>query len=364
MLFIYSIVARAFLAAASVLFFVASASVVPARAADVKLEAESYTIPSGDPGIDLYIRHKHPAGVETFTPDKILLYVHGATYPSETAFDLPIDGVSMMDLIASRGYDVYLVDIRGYGGSTRPPEMNLPAAENKPIVHTDVAVHDFGAAADHILSKRKVSKLDVMGWSWGTSTVGAYTSTHNDKVNRLVLYAPLWLFRNDAAAMATAMGVQADKLGGYRMVSRASAKDRWLKGVPADKRDDLIPPGVFDAWADATFATDPEAGKQNPPMLRAPNGVIDDVLKYWSSEKPFYDPGKITVPTLIIHAEWDADLPSYQAQAYFKELTHTPYKRFVELGEGTHTVMMEKNRMQFLREIMLFLDEKDPLALK
>jgi pimeloyl-ACP methyl ester carboxylesterase len=88
------------------------------------------------------------------------------------------------------------------------------------------------------------------------------------------------------------------------------------------------------------------------------------VLKYWSSEKPFYDPGKITVPTLIIHAEWDADLPSYQAQAYFKELAQTPYKRFVELGEGTHTVMMEKNRMQFFREIMLFLDENDPLALK
>ena len=231
----------------------------------MKLETESYTIPSGDPGIDLYIRHKHPAGVETFTPDKILLYVHGATYPSETAFDLPIDGVSMMDLIASRGYDVYLVDIRGYGGSTRPPEMSLPAAENRPIVHTDVAVHDFGVAVDHVLSKRKVPKLDVMGWSWGTSTVGSYTSTHNDKVNRLVLYAPLWLFKNDAATMAAAMGVQTDKLGAYRMVSRASAKDRWLKGVPTDKRDNLIPPGVFETWADTTFATDPEASKQNPP---------------------------------------------------------------------------------------------------
>src|ERR1700683_5033737 len=153
---IHSIVARAFLA---------SARVVRPGAANVKLETESYTIPSGDPGIDLYIRHKHPAGVETFTPDKILLYVHGATYPSETAFDLPIDGVSMMDLIASRGYDVYLVDIRGYGGSTRPPEMNLPAAENKPIVHTDVAVHDFGVAVDQILSRSKDSKHYVMALS-------------------------------------------------------------------------------------------------------------------------------------------------------------------------------------------------------
>ncbi len=40
------------------------------------------------------------------------------------------------------------------------------------------------------------------------------------------------------------------------------------------------------------------------------------------------------MPVLIIHAEWDADLPSYQAQEYFTKLTHTPYKRFVELGRA------------------------------
>jgi hypothetical protein len=36
----------------------------------------------------------------------------------------------------------------------------------------------------------------------------------------------------------------------------------------------------------------------------------------------------------------------------------------IELSEGTHTVMMEKNRMQFFRELMGFLDEEKPLALK
>jgi hypothetical protein len=49
MSFIHSIVARAVIATSSVFFFVASASVAPARAADVKLETESYTIPSGRP---------------------------------------------------------------------------------------------------------------------------------------------------------------------------------------------------------------------------------------------------------------------------------------------------------------------------
>jgi pimeloyl-ACP methyl ester carboxylesterase len=342
-------------------------SAMSAHAQSPQIEAKSYTIPSGDPGIDLFIRNKHQAGVQQYGPDRILLFVHGATYPAETAFDLPIEGVSMMDLFAQHGYDVYLVDVRGYGGSTRPPEMSKPASENKPIVSTEVAAKDLGAAVDHILKTRGVAKIDVMGWSWGTAIAGMYTSEHNDKVNRLVQYAPLWLFRKDTAVLApapAATGTAPPQLGAYRLVSKASAKDRWLKGVADDKKAGLIPPGVFEQWADATWATDPESGKQNPPMLRAPNGVLDDINKTFAAGKPQYDPGKITVPTLLIHAEWDADLPSYQAQDYFKMLTNAPYRRFVELSEGTHTVMLEKNRMQFFREILNFLNEERPLALK
>jgi pimeloyl-ACP methyl ester carboxylesterase len=121
---------------------------------------------------------------------------------------------------------------------------------------------------------------------------------------------------------------------------------------------------VFEAWIEATWATDPDAANHHPPMLRAPNGVIADVIASWATGKAYYDPGKITVPTFLIHAEWDFDLPSYQAREYFAQLTNTPYKRLVEIGEGTHTVMLEKNRMQFFREIIGFLDENEPLALR
>lgn len=34
--------------------------------------------------------------MQKFSSDKTLIYVHGATYPAETAFDLPLDGVSWM----------------------------------------------------------------------------------------------------------------------------------------------------------------------------------------------------------------------------------------------------------------------------
>src|SRR5438477_1293372 len=224
----------------------AASAVLPSVIADAKsakLETTDTMIPSGEPGVELFVRNKHPAGKQAFSADKIVLFVHGATYPAETAFDLPIEGLSMMDLIAARGYDVYLVDVRGYGRSTRPAEMSQPPEANKPIVSTRVAAHDLGAAVDYILSKRKVSRINLMGWSWGTSIAGMYTSEHNDKINRLVQYAPLRLFRKDTQVLAAAPAVQPGQqsagppqLGAYRLVSKASAKDRWLKGVAEDKK--------------------------------------------------------------------------------------------------------------------------------
>src|SRR5215510_6509750 len=100
---------------------------------------EEFMVPAVDSGISLYVRNKHPQGVAKFPAEKILLYVHGATYPSETAFDLKLNGLSWMEYIARHGYDVYLVDLRGYGKSTRPPEMDRPAADNEPIVRTEIA---------------------------------------------------------------------------------------------------------------------------------------------------------------------------------------------------------------------------------
>ena len=147
-------------------------------------------------------------------------------------------------------------------------------------------------------------------------------------------------------------------------MDKESARQRWLNGVAADKRETLVPAGVFDEWWNETLATDPVGSKMNPPRLRAPNGVFVEFTQTWRAGKPYYDPGDITVPTLLIHAEWDADLPSYMTRNYFAQLTHTPYKRMVELGEGTHTVMLEKNRMQFFHEVLGFLTETDPTSLR
>ena len=334
----------------SALFFAAIPRSSPAAQPGTVIE--EFRLPAGDPGLSLYVRNKHPAGQEKFSPGRILLYVHGATYPAETSFDLALGGLSWMDYIAAHGYDVYLVDVRGYGLSTRPPEMSQPAEQNPPIVRTEVAIGDVATAVDFILKRRGVPRIDLLGWSWGTSIMGGYAARHPDKVEKLVLYAPLWL--PSGAALAD----PGKTLGAYRAVSVADAKARWYNGVPEAKKKTLIPEGWFDLWAQATFATDAEGARQTPPVLRAPNGVLADRREFWEAGKPLYDPSLITAPTLIVHAEWDADLPSPHSHALFAKLTNARYKRFVEIGEGTHTVLMEKNRLQLFLEVQHFLDEE------
>ena len=317
-----------------------------------KIVMEEFMVPARDPGIELYVRNKRPEGMTEFSPDRTVVFVHGATYPAHTAFDLQLAGLSWMDHIASRGFDVYLLDLRGYGRSTRPNEMDQPAEANDPIVNTEVARRDVGAVVDHVLQRRKIAKTNLIGWSWGTSIMASYTAENPDKVERLVLYAPQWL-------RTTPSLVRVDgKLGAYRTVKRDAAKERWLNGVPESKKADLIPAGWFEAWADATFASDPGGAAQNPPVLRAPNGVVQDGQLYWSVGKPLYDPAKITVPTLLILGEWDRDTPPYMAQTLFPLLTNAPAKKLVLIGEGTHTIVMEKNRLQLFNAAQHFLEEK------
>jgi pimeloyl-ACP methyl ester carboxylesterase len=326
------------------------ASTAGMTAASVTMEEFRVT---SDPGIQIYVRNKHPAGVQTFTADKTLIYVHGATYPSETAFDLKLDGVSWMDYIARQGYDVYLLDVRGYGASTRPAQMDRPAAESAPFAGTEEAMRDVDAVVEFVRKRRGVDKVNLIGWSWGTTIMQWYTSLNSQKVDKLVLYAPIWI-RQTASLVQSGPG----PTPAYRSVSMAQAKARWLTGVPEAKKADLIPAGWFEAWAAATSATDPVGAAQNPPVLRAPNGVVADGLKYWGNGVIPWKAEDIKVPVLLIKAEWDQDAPAYMAQALLPKLTGAPYKRYVELGEGTHTIIMEKNRMNLFREVQLFLDEK------
>ena len=329
-----------------------AAVIATTASGQTQLVSEDIMVKSPDAGIEIFVRNKRPANMTSFRAERTVVYVHGATYPASTAFDLKLDGVSWMEYIAARGYDVYLLDLRGYGKSTRPKEMAEDGARNAPIVRGDTAVKDIGTVVDFVLARRSIPRVNLIGWSWGTTLMSTYTTQNNSKVERLVLYAPAWI-RTTPSLVQSGPG----PTPAYRMVARDQALGRWMTGVPEDKKAALIPAGWFDQWADATWATDPEGAKMNPPVLRAPNGVIQDGLEFFGAGKAYYDPAGITVPTLLVVAEWDRDTPPYMAQTLFPLLTNAPDKRLVMLAEGTHTIIMEKNRLKLFEAVQSFLDE-------
>jgi pimeloyl-ACP methyl ester carboxylesterase len=321
---------------------------VPSFANAQRIASENLMISSGDAGIQLFMRNKHAEGSTSFPAEKVVLFVHGATYPSETIFDIDLPGGSWADLAARNGYDVYIVDVRGYGGSTRPPSMDVAPTENPAFATTADAVKDVSAAVDFILKRRGIAKLNLVGWSWGTAIMAGYTTANNDKVNKLVLYATLWMLKAPPPFSGT---------GAYRKATRDDVRARGLRGIPPQRVEDISPVSWFDKWWEATLATDPVGAKQNPPFIRAPNGVLKDVVDYWGAGKATYEPEKIRVPTLMIQAEWDQDTPLFMGQEAFSKLVNTPRKRYVVIGEGTHTVAIEKNRMHLINQIQNFLDE-------
>ncbi len=316
-----------------------------------ELVGEDLALPLPDWG-RVHIRNKRPAGQEQFTADRIVIFQHGATYGCE-AFDLPFGGLSWMDYVAARGFDCYAFDLPGYGRSARPPQMDEPAENNAPFMRTSDAARCLGAVVDFVRKRRRVERVCLIGWSWGTAITSLHTQLNSGSVERLALYAPVWDRRDAGTSPIHVSG----KLGAYRTVDREATLDRRLGGLDEGRKDGIIPAGWFDQWWQAVSAADPKGGGKT---IRAPNGVVQDGAEYWNKGRPLYDPVSITAPLLVVVGEWDNDTPVYMAETLFPMFTKTPWKRLAILGGGTHAMLMERNRILLFRTVQQFLEEPAP----
>ena len=82
----------------------------------------------------IYVREVVLAGAalrDANAADRVVLFVHGAGTPAEVAFDVPYQDYSWMGYLARAGYDVFSMDMTGYGRSTRPAAMNDPCNLSK-----------------------------------------------------------------------------------------------------------------------------------------------------------------------------------------------------------------------------------------
>ena len=308
---------------------------------------ETYLINSDTADIQLQLLRRRRRDIGRASSGTTLMLIHGATFPSESLFDVPVDGASFMDVLATAGFDVWAVDARGYGGSTRPTEMALPPDTTSPLTRAQVAARDLGSAIEYVLAENGIERLSVVAMSWGGTVAGIYAEQHGKYIEKLVLVAPLWLsnrpLRIDAGQPLTA----------WRLIHVNAFREAWLAGVPAEQHERLLPPGWFEQWATVTNSTDP--GAAEPGIIRAPGGAIQDVRENWLANRPLYDPSTITAPVLLVHAEWDQDVRVDMMQDLFKRFDNAAHRRWIEIGGGTHMILMEPGRWQAFDEIINFL---------
>ncbi len=85
-----------------------------------------FWIPSHIEGLSLFLRYL-PAQTRSAGAPKIVLYVHGGTFPSALTIAHRFDGRSWRDELCARGFDLWGLDFLGFGASDQYPEMVEPA---------------------------------------------------------------------------------------------------------------------------------------------------------------------------------------------------------------------------------------------
>lgn len=334
-----------------------------AHAAHVKTVTNDYHIDAVDPGIRLFVRQKMAEGNTRFTNDNIVLFIHGATFPSTPDFDLRYQDYSWADWMIDRGYVVYMFDKRNYGLSTRGKAMDEPPAKNRPVSRSYLVIRDIGAVVDHIRAKHKVHKVSLIGWSWGAMTAGYYTSLHSEKISKLVMFAPAYAFPLHTN-LGPGSGLQNKRrpyefnygVGAYRYGSAQANQARWDGEIPVQDKSEYREQGVVDAFAQEALATDPTSNTRNPPSLRAPNGVLEDTYTQATGRR-IWNASSIYVPTLVIAGEYDTWSFPEDREGLMRDLTNAPVKKHVLIKNATHFVLFEKPRFEFFSEIEKFLRE-------
>jgi len=312
------------------------------------INTTDHWLDSAHRGCRIYLRRRHDASRPSLGAP--VLFVHGATYASTLTFDYPVDGVSWMDALVADGFDVWCVDLLGYGRSDRPPAMAVSASDNLPLVDTEQASIDVKTAMDHVLAESGRTQLSLIGYSWGSAICGGLAGAYPDLLERLVLYGALWL--KDVPSAITGAGTP----DAYRLVSADAMVKRWQGGLDATQRAAITSTSHMQSWAENVLASDDAAAASG--CLRAPSGVVKDVLQFWSAGRPTYNPANILAATLVIVGEWDRETTPAQGKQVFDQLQNAAEREYVVVGRATHSMLLERQHRVLRRHVSAFLSHR------
>src|SRR3954470_5351952 len=266
-------------------------------------------------GHPIAVWEKHGAN-----PHRNLVLVHGRTWSSVPDFDLQVPGenLSVMDAFAARGYDVYAIDLRGYGATPRDRSGWLTPSR---------AAADVDAVISWVQHRSPMKdRPALIGWSRGSMVAQLVAQKHPDAISALVLFG-----------RPVHDGVYAPDTG-------MTAAPRTPNTATAAASDFITPGSIsrraIDAYVRQALVSDP-------------------VLAEWRSLDEFnaLDAARVTVPTLLMLGQFDDYYARQQMkQADFFLHLGTADKEWVVLAGGDHAALLERTAPRFVEAIASFVD--------
>jgi pimeloyl-ACP methyl ester carboxylesterase len=314
---------------------------------------EHFLISGPIDGLPLFLRHL-PTSATAFAPRRVVLYIHGATFPSALSIAHRFDGRSWRDALCEAGFDVWGLDFYGYGHSGRYPAMEGPPTANPPLGTTDEAASQIEAAVRFILGRSGLDRVSLIAHSWGSMPAGRFAGTHPDQIDRLVLFGPI-------AQRQPSDNVPSPGLPAWRSITLDDQWRRFIEDVPAGA-EPVLSRRYFDDWGELYLDSDPQARSREPASVRTPAGPAADIGKAWQGALP-YDPAAVRAPVTIIRGEWDSLTTDADARWLFDAFTASPLKRDIKLSRGTHLMHLETMRHALWQESIAFLVAADAPAL-
>ncbi|PRC91067.1 alpha/beta hydrolase [Solimicrobium silvestre] len=313
---------------------------------------QHFFIPGPHAPLNLFLRYLPATQViaNSSHSSHIVLYVHGASFPSALSIAHRFDGHSWRDELNAAGFDVWGLDFQGFGFSDRYPEMDAPAKLNPALCNTADATEQLHCCVQFILSHHAASRLSIIAHSWGSIPTCRLASIYPTLIDRLVLFGPIARRgprRYEVAPTATAWGL-------------VTIENQWKRFV------EDVPPGVvpvlsqvhFDDWAEHYLDSDPGSRLRDPASVMVPSGPVNDILRAWHGQLG-YEPAMVRAPVALIRGEWDGLIPDQDARWLFDAFTASPNKRDIKISGGTHLMHLEAMRFALYRESISFLHGGD-----
>jgi pimeloyl-ACP methyl ester carboxylesterase len=291
---------------------------------------EEHWAKKGD--VDIFLWEKYQGSPDS--PRGTVLFVHGSSMASQPTFDLQVPGrqfSSAMDWFAAQGFDVWCVDMEGYGHSSKHRDITCDIANG---------ADDLAAASAYIAATRGVQDFLVYGISSGALRAALFAQNHPERVARLALDAFVWTGEGSPTLEQRRAKLPQFLGSNRRPINRAFVHSIFTRDHPGAADADVV-----DAFADAIVALDDSI----------PNGTYIDMC----TSLPLVDPAKITMPTIIMRGEFDGIASVEDLLAFYQALPNSD-KTFAMMPGISHASFQQKNYLMVFDILLGFYARTAP----